>query len=70
MFVHRDYPYLFLVSGILGEPQRHSTPLALGDGSDAVGVFLPRAEPDHAAALRTHLGLEEHGNTEHADSGA
>ncbi len=64
MLVYRDRPYLFLVSRILGEPQRHSTSLALGDSSDTVGVFLPRSKPDHAATLWTHLSLEEYGNTD------
>lgn len=50
--------YLLLVSRVQREPQGHRTPLALGDGSDAVRVFSPGAKPDHAAALRTHRSLQ------------
>jgi len=64
MLVYKDGAYLFLVSRIQGEPQRHSAPLAFGDGSDAVGVFLPGSEPDHAAALWPHLGLKKQENIE------
>lgn len=66
LLVHRHHPNLFLVSRIQGEPQRHSTPLTLGDGSDTVGIFLPSSEPNHTAALWTHLGLKKCENTENA----
>ena len=49
------------MSWIQSEPQRHGTPLTLGDGSDPVGVLLPRPEAHHPAALRTHLRLEKTG---------
>lgn len=60
MSVRRQHVYLFLVSRIQGEPQRHGASLTLRDGSDAVGVFFPRTEPDHAATLRAYLSLDGH----------
>lgn len=53
------------MSRIQGEPQRHSTPLTLGDGSDTVGVFLSCSKRDYAAALRTHLSLDKGEDIEH-----
>lgn len=54
--------YLFLMSRIQSEPQRHSTPLAFSHSPDTVRVLFSRAKANHTAALWTHLGLKSQHN--------
>lgn len=54
------------MAGVQSEPQSHGTPLPPGDGPDAVRVLLAGSKPDHPAAARTHLSLEERQNIQNA----